>query len=225
MAIKVGTENKRNVIIAGILFCVVAYLGISQLMSGPSTPVPAVRPTTAQEPAAGEASPARQANTTNTSHRTYTRSGSTSGGAGSSSGPTARKLVGPNLDPALHLEKLLASESIEYAGSGRNIFSADSAPVQIETAAAGARPEPLTPIVTGPPPPPQPPAIDLKFFGYTASRDGKREAFLLHGEDIFEASAGEIVNHRYKVVTVDPHSIQVTDLSYNNTQTLQLTAN
>ena len=117
------------------------------------------------------------------------------------------------------------SESIEYAGNGRNIFSAESAPVAIETAAAAARPAAQEVVNTGPPPPPQPPAIDLKFFGYSANKDGKREAFLLHGDDIFQAAAGEIVNHRYKVVTVDPHSIQITDLSYNNTQTLQLSAN
>ena len=124
------------------------------------------------------------------------------------------------------LEKLAASESIEYAGNGRNIFSAESAPVVIETAKASARPTgPVVPAVYTPPPPPAPPTIDLHYFGYSASKDGKREAFLLHGEDVFEAAAGEIVNHRYKVVAVDQHSIQVTDLSYNNTQTLPLITN
>jgi hypothetical protein len=205
MAIKVGTENKRNVIIVAVLLCVVLYLAISQLTSGPSTPraTPApVRPaTTRPAPAAG------------------TRSQITL-----VSGPAAKKLPNAGLDPALHLEKLALSESIEYAGNGRNIFSADSTPVRVETAIASARPTgPVIPVQTGPPPPPQPPAIDLHYFGYTATKDGKREAFLLHGDDVFQAAAGEIVNHRYKVVAVEVHSVQITDLSYNNTQTLQLT--
>ena len=216
MAIKVGTENKRNVIIAGVLFVVLAYLGISQLLSGPSTPKPAPAPapsTTVRS--AADAQAARN-------------SAAGVAPAGKTSGPAAHQVAvaGSGLDPALHLEKLALSESIEYSGNGRNIFSADSAPVVVETAAASARPTgPVAPIVQGPPPVPQPPAIDLHYFGYSSTKDGKREAFLLHGEDIFEAAPGEIVNHRYKVVTVDLHSIQVTDLSYNNTQTLPLTAN
>lgn len=205
MTLKVGTENRRNVIIAAVLFCVLAYLAISQLMSGPPTPTPVAatpRPANARQPAAG----------------------ATGKSSNSAAGAEARKVPGTGLDPALHLEKLAASESIEYAGTGRNIFSADSAPVVIETALAKPRPGPVTPVYT-PPPVPQPPAIDLHYFGYSASKDGKKEAFLLHGDDVFEASAGEIVNHRYKVVAVDTHSVQVTDLSYNNTQTLQLLAN
>jgi hypothetical protein len=208
MAIKAGTENKRNVIIAAVLFCVVAYLAISQLTGGPSTPAPARTPAPAT-PVVTQPAPAPAKGTRN---------------ARLTAGQAARQLPNTGLDPALHLEKLALSESIEYAGNGRNIFSANSAPVQIEQAMASARPTgPVVPVVTGPPPPPQPPAIDLHYFGYSASKDGKKEAFLLHGEDIFEAAAGEIVNHRYKVVAVDIHSVQVTDLSYNNTQTLQLT--
>ena len=208
MALKVGTENKRNVIIAGVLFAIVLGLVINQLVGGSSTPTPAAVPA---RPAVVRQAPATSAVQTSSSQ-----------GIGA---PAAHKLSGSGLDPALHLEKLAMSESIEYAGNGRNIFSAESAPVAIETAAAGARPSAPEVVNTGPPPKPQPPAIDLKFFGYSANSAGKREAFLLHGDDIFEAAAGEIVNHRYKVVAVDAHSIQITDLSYNNTQTLQLSAN
>jgi hypothetical protein len=210
MAIKVGTDNKRNVIIAGALFCIVAYLGISQLIGGPSTPAPVPARAVTPEPATVRQAPA------NAGIRTA---------VGKTPGPAAKKLPNAGLDPALHMEKLALSESIEYAGSGRNIFSGEAAPVRIETALGPARPTgpAVTQIASGPPPPPQPPAIDLRYFGYSATKDGKRQAFLLHGDDIFEAAAGEIVNHRYKVVVVDVHSVQVTDLSYNNTQTLQIT--
>jgi hypothetical protein len=213
MTMKLGAENKRNVIIAGVLFCVLAGLVIYQFVGGPPTPSAPPRPV-----AVTQAPVARTASGTAV---TTTTAASTN-----ANGPAARKVNGSNLDPALHLEKLELSESIEYAGSGRNIFSADSAPVAIETAKAGPRPSgPAQVAAYVPPPVPQPPAIDLRYFGYSATREGKRKAFLLHGDDIFEAAAGDIVNHRYKVVAVDQHSIQVTDLSYNNTQTLQLIAN
>jgi hypothetical protein len=131
-----------------------------------------------------------------------------------------------NLDPTLHLERLALSESIEYAGSGRNIFTGEAVALPVEVAAASARPAvAVAPVNPGPPPVPQPPSIDLRYFGYTATHDGQRMAFLLKGEDIFEAKPGEIVNHRYKIMAVDTHSVQVTDLSYNNTQTLPLVAN
>ena len=200
MALKVGTENKRNVYIAGALFVAVIALAIYQFGGSSSTPAPAPQP--AAHPAS--LAPAARA----------------------AAGPEARKVASINLDPALHLERLALSESILYSGNGRNIFSADSAPVVIEQQLASARntaPE----VPAGPPPyvAPTAPAIELTYFGYSADKAGNRQAFFKHGDDIWEGAAGEVVNHRYKIVSVLPASVQVTDLSYNNTQTLSISGN
>jgi hypothetical protein len=96
----------------------------------------------------------------------------------------------------------------------------NSAPVVIPKEVASVRPQPVVP--QPPPGPPPPPAIDLKFFGYSAN-NGAKKAFLLHGDDVFIANEGDVVDHHYKVVKISPLSIQVTDLLYNNTQTLPLT--
>ncbi len=211
-AIKLGTENRRNVIIAAALLAVVAYLGLSQLLSSPP------------HPAAPAPAPAAPRGTSRRARRTATASGE---GSGESSGE-AHKLPSMGLDPTLHLERLAASESIEYEGTGRNIFSMDSTPVRMEQALASARPiskqAQAAPVYT-PPPAPRPPSIDLHYFGYSVAQNGSRRAFLLKGEDIFDAGVGEIVDHRFKVDSISPTGVQVTDMGYNNTQTLPLESN
>jgi hypothetical protein len=89
-----------------------------------------------------------------------------------------------------------------------------------------ARPGPIAPPVpTGPPPPPPPPPINLKFFGTAVRTNGVRQAFLLNGEDVYLAAAGDIVARKYKIVSIGANSIQVEDLQYSDTQTLPLQAN
>lgn len=207
---RTGTEDKKKVVILGSLLAVIVLVAIWQFHSlfGPSTPTP--------RPAAAAATP------------------TPSSGTGASrvtarvtiNGQEAERVVTQiNLDPTLHLDKLAQAEDVEYRGSGRNIFSADSAPVRIERPIAPPRPGPNSVVNSGPPPAPQPPAIDLKYFGYSQAPDKSIRAFLVHGEDIFMARPGEVVDHRYKVNSISPGSVQVTDLAYNNTQTVPLSSN
>ena len=127
------------------------------------------------------------------------------------------------LDPTLRMDAMLVTESLVYSGSGRNIFSATSVPVEIPKVIAAARPKLGPPPPPPPPPgPPPPPPIDLKFFGVATDANGKRMAFLLHGDDVFVAKDGDIVQRKYKVISVAANSIVVEDLAYNNRQTLPL---
>ena len=201
MAIALGIENKRQVYIVIALAAVIVIAGGYELYNSyatPATPPPAIT----ARPSATSRGTTQRANAT---------------------GPQAQHLAGNNIDPALHFDKLAQSEDVVYSGTGRNIFSAESVPVHIETPVKSARN--IVPTVTVPTGPPAPPPIDLKYFGYSQTRDKTMQAFLVRGEDIFLAHSGDVVDHRYKVVSILPASIQITDLGYNNTQTLPLSAN
>ena len=138
---------------------------------------------------------------------------------------------GAQLDPTLNMEAMLVTESLVYTGSGRNIFAAGpagEAPVRLVAAAFPARPATgLTPPLAPPPAtgPPPPPPINLKFFGTVTAADGTRRAFLLNGDDVFLASAGEVVQRRYRVVSIAANSILVEDIPGSNRQTLPLMGN
>jgi len=195
---KSGLDNKRNVailvaLLVVMLVCVIYFVKSVFVGGGPPPPATATAPAT-------------QPGVRNASRVT-----------GGREAPKAIKLE--NLDPTLHPELMAGAESLVYSGSGRNIFSMNSAPPKIEKVAGPVRPQAVVVAPTGPPPPPP---IDLKFFGYEAE-GGAKKAFILHGDDVFIASEGDVVDHHYKILKINPLSIQVTDLLYNNTQTLPLT--
>ena len=204
MALSSGTENKRQVTILIALFAVILALGgwrLYQTFVSTSAKV--------NRPAASKALVAASARS-----------------AVTPAAPDAQKFSNSGIDPSLHFDRLDQSEKIQYAGTGRNIFSAESAPVAIEKPLAGARPA-GAPAVTAAQEPvqPKPPEIDLKYFGYSQGADKSFQAFLEHNGDVFLARSGEIVDHRYKVGAIKPTKVEITDMGYNNTQTLQLSAN
>ena len=216
MAMKLGTEKKGQLYTVIALFVVIACIGGYEIKdnfftSAPSSAPPAARPAAAQ-PAKAPANAQKSAATPS-----------------SAAAQEAQKLSNAGIDPAPHLDKLAQTESVEYLGTGRNIFSAESAPAPIEKLAAGPRPgQPGQPGVNAAPATPvkpTPPAIDLKYFGYSQAKDKSLQAFFVHGEDIFVARSGEVVDHRYKVGVILPASVEVTDMGYNNTQKLPLQTN
>ncbi|MGA7339815.1 MAG: hypothetical protein WBX18_04395 [Terracidiphilus sp.] len=211
MALETGTQNKKQVYIVIVLFTIIAGAGgyeLYQTFSGPSAP----------------AQPAPAAVRTQAAN---TRTTAAAGGPAAASAVDAQKLGNDGIDPTLQFEELAQSEDVEYGGSGRNIFSANSAPITIDKPVAPARPGPGAPtanLTPAAPPVPKPPAIDLKYFGYSETKDKSLRAFFVHGDDIFMASTGQIVDHRYKIGAIKPGSVEVTDMGYNNTQTLTVTA-
>ena len=205
MALALGTEKKWQVYLLAALAAGIVIIGGYEIYSYVSGPPAPSMPLPAQAPAL------------------RTPAGSQGqGGAGAE----AQKLTNADIDPTLHLAKLAQSEAVAYAGTGRNIFSPNSAP-PIPNPITTPRPNPNpAPVAQNlPPPPPKPPDIDLKYFGYSQDSDKALKAFFLHGEDIFMAHTGEIVDHRYKVGAIRPMSVEITDLAYNNTQTIQLSQN
>jgi hypothetical protein len=156
--------------------------------------------------------------TTQTAQPAAAASHTTSGAAAKNLGSTSAQL-----DPTLRMGPMLVAEKLVYSGSGRNIFSPNSAPIEIPKPIAAARPKtPPPPVIVAPVGPPPPPPIDLKFFGTATSPSGKRQAFLLHGQDVFLATDGEIVQRKYRIITVSANSVVVEDMANDNRQTLPL---
>jgi hypothetical protein len=126
-----------------------------------------------------------------------------------------------SLDPTLRLDLLKSSEDTKYEGAGRNIFK-----LFVEI------PKPITPPVTpqgdyakaAPPPPAPPPPIPLTFYGFATPSGGTKRIFLVsHGEDVFIAKEGDIVDRRYKVVRISQNAVEILDVLSNNRQSIPLT--
>lgn len=211
---KLGAEDKKKLgllAVVGTGALIAIYFLYGTLFGGPSTPAP-VR--TAQIAAVGPV-PARVVSTA---------TGTSTPGAS----PLRVGSGGNALDPTLHMEAMQRAESLVYTGSGRNIFAAPGSPEALAGQALVKAKFPARPkgpggvapaIYTGPPPPPP---IDLKFFGTVTSANGTLKAFLLNGDNVFLALPGDVVDRRYRVVSIGANSVAVKDLANDNQQTLPL---
>ena len=214
---KAGAENRKKTIAAGALGAVALvclFIMYNSLFGGTSSaPPPTIAPLTKPTRTNSADAPAQAAAQAANANRA------------SMPGVDAAKLAttSASLDPTLDETAMHRTENLVYSGSGRNIFSLTSiAPPPMPSNVPPPRPKQTIappPMPTGPPPPPP---INLKFFGTAKRASGPVQAFLLQGDNVYLASAGEIVAHKYKILSIGLNSIQVEDLQYNNTQTLQL---
>jgi len=212
MALRVGAESKPKLYAAiglGALVLILAIVQLPKFFGSSPSPAPALPAMRTSAPAAEPASSASN-NQSSQAQQPYPHD--------------AARLQGASaLDPTLHPELMAQAEDLTYRGNGRNIFSPDSpapAPVHIEKPKAFRPQQAVVP--QGPPPPP---AIDLKYYGYASTDGGHREIFLLHGDDIFVAHEGDVVDRRYRVVSIRPFSVEIEDIPYHNTQSLPLSQN
>ena len=191
---KLGTENRKELIVAAVLGVVLLVVLVYQFT--PSSSTIASTATITTDPPAMPAAGTRPA-------------------ARHGSGTTGKKERAPqSLDPTLQLQLLTAAQAIRYEGSGRNIFIAQAEDVKIPAPQGrGVTDQPdKKDDVYHPPTQAAAPPIPLKFFGF-ANRPGEpKKVFLIKGDDTFIAGEGEIVDRRYKVVKISPTSVEIQDV-------------
>jgi hypothetical protein len=186
--VQLGLENKKKTIwaavLGGIAVLVVAYQFLPMFFGSSSSP----------DSNAQAAAP-------------IVRVSATHGGS-----KNRHKEHTESLDPTLRLDLLAAVEQTRYEGNGRNIFVSQPDPVI---------PTPIAPGNTDPakaerayqlPSPPPPAPIPLKFFGFASQPGEAKRIFLSEGEDVFVAGEGDIVDRRYKVLSIAPNSVEIQDV-------------
>jgi hypothetical protein len=194
--VKLGMENRKELIVAGVLGVALVLILAYQFFPSSSTDASTGTNAPPSEVAVLPRPAAHQ-------H------------SGSSTAAGKKEKVPQNLDPTLRLQELAVIEQIKYEGSGRNIFVSEADPVIPTPLASGATgpggKSEDTRIYT-PPAQAAPSPIPLKFFGFANQPGEPRKIFLSKGEDVFIAGEGEIIDRRYKVVRISPNSVEIQDV-------------
>jgi hypothetical protein len=193
---KMGAENRPELILASVLIIVVLVLIGRWVVSWKASSPPAV-PAPVPPVVSADA-------------------GATAGHTGS----RVKKKAGtfPSLDPRLTYSLLILGKDTEYVGTGRNIFR--PLPIKIPRIAEPPVPDP-PPLPL--PQSPSLPSFHLRFFGFANSVGGTKRIFLLKDDDVFIACEGDIIDYRYKIVRVTPMSAEIEDVMNNNQQKILLT--
>jgi hypothetical protein len=201
--VKLGTENRKQTILAAVLGVVLLLIVAYWFLPSFSTNASTTRVTSTTEPA-----DLTQPSSTSAARPAARRT------AGSTSGKKERPPQ--SLDPTLHLDQLASTEQIKYEGSGRNIFISQADTEIPKPQGNGTtdkkdkdKKDAIIQIQAAPPPP----AIPLKFFGFASHSGEAKKIFLSKGlDDVFIAGEGEIVDRRYKVVRISSTSVEMQDL-------------
>jgi hypothetical protein len=186
--VKLGTENRKQTIMAAVLGALLLLIVAYEFM--PSSSTNASTATTATTVA--DDVPVRP------------------GHHSSASPPGKKPRVAQSLDPTLNLHQLATTEQIKYEGSGRNIFVAQADVVIQKVIGAPNTDTASRPYV--PPAVAAAPPIPLKFFGFANHPGEPKKIFLIKGEDTFIAGEGDIVDRRYKVVRISATSVEIQDV-------------
>ncbi|MCC6363877.1 MAG: hypothetical protein IT165_10155 [Bryobacterales bacterium] len=247
MTTKLGAEPKKLATL-GVLALGAIYSFYTNVLSGPDIPqsaksAPSARavPGLPQPP-----SPAEQATQTRLEQRKMILGRQSVGEFrptlkfGKDDRPDPMKV-----DPTLRLDLIAKLQNVTVEGGLRSLFDMGTAPppkptgpdpkIDIKKGGAAAKGgkggveiaggTPSAPgAKPGDPSKPPPPAIPLKFYGYSASKlpGAKKQAFFLEGEDIFVVHEGDLIKRRYKVVKIGLNSVTVEDTQYKHQQTFPL---
>jgi len=111
---------------------------------------------------------------------------------------------------------------------GRDPFRTGAAAAASGEGAGVARPAPLPspPMVSGPVVAPGPPPlapIVVKFIGVVSRQDVGRVAVLSDGRNVYYGREGEIVDGRWRIVTIGEESLQIEYADGRGRQTVRLT--
>jgi hypothetical protein len=115
----------------------------------------------------------------------------------------------------------------EPTGARRNPFRMGAAtppPAPEGTIATRVAPKPVgPPVPIGPPPPPPVPPIPYRFIGVLSGVPGQgRIAVLTDGRSVVHGRVNEIIEGRYRIITIGEESLQIEHADGRGRQTIRL---